>query len=278
MSDDYRFLDPWTLLLPQEGPCVLAVAGSGGKTTLVRRLVEHFRADGRTVALSQTVPHPPPVDVVSCRADDAAAAGVVGERGVVHLGDPPGPDGLSPGLDPGGLDDAWRACGAEVLLVESHARTGTPLRRDGVRAVWPRGCDRAFLVAHLAAVGRPVSARTVAGRDAPPRDPGEEPARIATLDVVEQFTAADGLLADLPRTGLPIPFLTGFGSFRDMDGMFALVSALWEHPRVRAVCLGELLGDERRDAADRRDLPPGAPDPTAQERVYALYPAHLDDA
>lgn len=277
MHDDYRFLDPWTLLLPQEGRSVLALAGSGGKTTLLRRLAEHFRAERRTVLWSQTVDHPAPVDVPTLAPGDPTLADAIRQHGTVHLGIP-GSEGCVRAVSPADLDAAWETSAADVLLVECHARTGTPLRDDGTDPVWPRRCDRAFLVAQMAAVGRPVSEATVAGRSTPPPAEDGGPVRITSDDLVDRYLADRGLLADLPPSGLPIPFLTGFGGYRDMDGMFALVAALWEHPRVRAVCLGELLGDERRDAADRRGLPPGAPDPTSSERVYALYPAHLDDA
>jgi hypothetical protein len=76
-----------------------------------------------------------------------------------------------------------------------------------------------------------------------------------------------------------VPFLTGFGEYRDMDGMFELVGELCGLPGAKAVCLAELLGNERRDAADRRGLPEesAATQVLAGERVYAVYPSELDD-
>jgi hypothetical protein len=61
--------------------------------------------------------------------------------------------------------------------------------------------------------------------------------------------------------------------------MFELVGELCALPGAKAVCLAELLGDERRDAADSKGLPEGSPalEFLRGERVYAVYPAELDE-
>ena len=119
----------------------------------------------------------------------------------------------------------------------------------------------------------------MAGEPASPVVDGE-PRRVRSEEALSQLTEPNGLLSQVPE-GVPVlPFLCGFGAYRDVDGMFALVSELWERPGLRAVLLAELVGNPRIDAAERLqagEAPSGASH-LEGERVYALYPARLDDA
>ena len=75
MSDAYRFLDPWTMILPEGDGAVVAAVGSGGKTVLLTRLLEHYRSAGATVLWTQTVDHPAPP---AADLSDGSTAGVAG--------------------------------------------------------------------------------------------------------------------------------------------------------------------------------------------------------
>lgn len=278
MVDRYAFLDPWTLALPSGPGAVIAVAGSGGKTTLLLRLLRHYRAEGRTVLHTQTVPHAMPagMPVHLVTGDPRELGRELEDAGSLVLSGPPLRDGRHGAVDPGQLEQWRRRLSPDVTLVEAHASTGTPLRGDEETPVWPITTHLAFLVGHLGAVGRLWGPAVVSGAATTARDRGGEPRRVTVDDVLAAFDPAGRLVASLPASCAPVPFLTGLGAFRDMDGMFEAVDRLWALPRVKLVCLAELLGDERRDAADRRDLPAGAA-ALAGERVYALYPAELDD-
>lgn len=277
MIDRYAFLDPWTLLLPTAPGAVIGVAGTGGKSTLLRRLWRHYRARGDRVLCSQTAWGPPWGDepVHTPDADPRLLAGELDGKGTLTVAGPHRAGGCD-GIEPRDLEALRGRLSPDVTLVEAHAATGTPLRGDDRAPVWPEPVHLGFLVGSLGAVGRLWGPATVAGAETPTRDAGGEPRRVTVDDVLAAYDVSGPLISTLPASCAPVPFLTGFGAFRDMDGMFALVERLWSVPRVRLVCLAELLGDERRDAADLRDIP-AATDALAGERVYALYPAALDE-
>ncbi len=278
MADDsFRFLRPWHQLLPPAGSAVVAVAGSGGCTTALLRLLRVYRDRGARVLVSQTTPHPVPFSLRDrvCAPEAGTLRESLDAHGVAWTADG---DGDRPaGLDPGRLEALARDSGAEVLLVEAQASAGVPLRADPEPApVWPHRLQLALVVGNLGVVGRPYGPRTVVGVDEPQLTDEGDPRRVRT----DEVTAAVGsVLATVPDTARPLPFLTGFGAFRDIDGMFALVQELVDPPRRPVVCLAELLGDDRRDAADARDREGSAESMWYDdERVYAVYPGFLDDA
>jgi hypothetical protein len=165
----------------------------------------------------------------------------------------------------------------DVILVEAQAPCGTPLRRDASGPRWPTPTHLAFVVAGLDAVGRVEGEAVVAGAGPPARvGEGAEPARVAWPAVREHCAR---ILEGVPAGVLPLPFLASLARFADLDAMFALVADLWDEERVRGVLLGELVGDPRRDEADRIAFAAGGEEPPhlAGERIYCLYPSGLDD-
>ena len=265
--EEFAFLEPWHRLLPDRG--VVAVAGSGGCTTVLLALLEVWRERRTRVLVSQTEAHPVPFPLIDCEVE--AEAGAVRERldrdGVAFVAGAQG-TGRRPGLHPDRLEELRAGSGADVLLVQAQASAGQLVRTRPVEPVWPRGLGLAVLVAQVGAAGRLWNAAT--GEP----DPALPPRRVEVSDLVASLRP---VLDSLPPGARPLPFLTGLGAWRDLDGMFAIVQEFWEDPRVWVVVLGELIGDERRDAADLRGLPGHVEDPFATGRVYAVYPAALDD-
>ena len=265
--EEFAFLDPWHRVLPDRG--VVAVAGSGGCTTALLAMVERWRERGRTVLVSQTTPHPVPFslrdaiveprsDAIRSRLATGGLAVAVGElEGDRHAG-------IAPAL----LEDLRRDAEPDVLVVQAQAPSGHLVRTRAATPIWPESLGLAVLVAQVGAAGRLWTAAT--GEP----DESEPPRRVEVADLVASLQP---LLDALPEGVRPLPFLTGLGAWRDVDGMFDIVQQFWSDPRVWVVALGELLGDERRDAADTRDLPAHVEDPFAGERVYAVYPAALDE-
>jgi hypothetical protein len=249
LVEEFRFLRPWTLVLPDAFPCVLAVAGCGAKSTLVARLASEYRSLGKRVIVTRTAPGPPPAggeDVTTlpvCDCDDSFA-------------------------------DLARRHGADVVLVEAQDSCGSLLWPHAPMPRWPRDCDLAFGVMNLQALGRLWSPELVhLGSD------GGEERRVQVGDLLDSFARMGVHEGRLPN-GLPwIPFLSGFGALRDVDAMFGLGQRLWEDFGARLVCFGELMGDPRRDAADRAGIEGSAAsgDFLTEGRVYAIYPARLDE-
>lgn len=279
--DLLRFLDPWTLLLPESGGRVLAAVGSGGKTALLSRLHRHYRDAGKTVLWTQTVPHPAPEGllVLSDEEQPERLSEVLAERGSLFVAGPPLGAGVLGGVDPVRLEELRRRLEPGIVLVEAQAPCGTPLRRDGLEPIWPRVLHLAFTVVGLQGVGMLWGPRSVAGEETPPTAGSAEPRRVQSEEALEQLLGEEGLVARVPEEVPVLPFLAGFGAYRDVDGMFALVARLWEEERLRAVLLGELVGEARIDQAERLHAThsPSGPTHLEGERVYALYPAHLDE-
>jgi hypothetical protein len=264
--EEFAFLDPWHRILPERG--VVALAGSGGCTTTMLALVQRWRERGQTVMVSQTTAHPVPFFLrealvepdpaaIRARLEDEGIAVVVGASdGVRH-----GP------VEPDALEALRRAVEPDILVVQAQSSSGAVLRTDAESPRWPRSLGLAVLVAQVGAAGDLWTVAT--GRP----DESDPPRRVEVADLVASLRP---LLESLPDGVRPLPFLTGLGAWRDLDGMFAIVQEFWADPRVWVVALGELIGDERRDAADLRDLPGHVDSPFAGERVYAVYPAALD--
>lgn len=265
--EEFAFLDPWHRVLPDRG--VVAVAGSGGCTTTLLAMVQRWRDRGQTVLVSQTTPHPVPFSLRDAIVDaDVAAVGArLGSRGLaVAVGEPLGE--RHAGLAPSALEELRRATKPDILVVQAQPSCGYLVRPEATPPVWPESLGLAVLVTQVGAAGRLWTAAT--GRP----DESDPPRRVEISDLVQSL---EPLLDGLPEGARPLPFLTGLGAWRDLDGMFEIVQQFWSDPRVWVVALGELIGDERRDAADVRDLPEHVDDPFAGERVYAVYPAALDE-
>jgi hypothetical protein len=280
LSDQYQFLDPWTLVLPDRPGCVLAVGGTGGKSTLLARLLAHYRGAGWKVLWTQSVPHPPPEGLAAADGDESLGRlrRLLAREGSIFIAKRPAP-GASEwgGLHPDHIERLRQEIGPDVVLVEAQARSDTPLRIASPEPSWPRRLSLAFATAPLATVGRIWGPELVGGASEGPAD-STDPRRIRSADVVGLLE--NSVLNPPCPARMIVPVLTGFGSFRNMDGMFEMVLRLWKHERVQLVLLAEFVGDPRRDAADLAALGPQRAEPAMfrGERVYALHPVRTDEA
>lgn len=282
--EEFAFLDPWHQLLPERG--VVGIAGSGGCTTLLLALTRIWRERGQSVLVAQTTAHPVPfgleqarvaaqAEAVAAQIRDAGLAVVTsgGDRAGKRGGKSGGMSGREGGISPDELEDLRSASGADVMVVQAQASAGQLLRTGSAAPLWPRSMGLALLVAQVGLAGRLW--KGVTGEDDGDMETASGgPRRVEVADLVQSLNP---LLETLPASARPLPFLTGLGAWRDLDGMFSIVQEFWQDPRVWVVALGELIGDERRDAADLRDLPAQVQDPFANGRIYAVYPAGLDD-
>jgi len=269
-QDSFRFLRPWHQLLPPAGRAVVGVAGSGACTTVLLRLVELYRQRGARTLVTHTVARPVPFTLrdVRCAPTPDAIESTLDEHGIAYAAG--GGDDLADPIDVEILADVT-SC--DVMLVESGTPSGGRLCTVADSPVWPRRMQLAVTVGNLGLVGRPWGPRAVAGVDDDVIVDGEV-RRVSTDDVVEAMRRT---IATVPGSARALPFFAGFGAYRDLDGMFSAVEAVLDPPERPVLCFAELLGDARRDAADRRGMEQALGDEWLDdERVYAVYPAALD--
>lgn len=273
MVDEFRFLRPWTMILPDRFPCLIAVAGHGAKSTLLRRLEAHYHQQSRRVLWARSAPGPPPAggSAESATTDASELRSRMEQQGRAFLD--PGA-AVDHATDPQEIAVRAEACGADVTLVEAQASCGSLLWPDAPAPRWPARSSLAFRVSNLAALDRLWTAEVVHG--APPRI--EDERRVELEDLLAVYGQGDAPPALDPEECACIPFLAGFGSLRSVDAMFDLGRSLWEDLGHRLLCFAELEGDRRRDAADRQQVEgtAAAADFLDHERVYAIYPASLD--
>ncbi len=258
-DDRFRFLSDWRMLLPREGGAVLAVVGRGGRTTVLSSIARHLRAAGRRVLWTATTEQPVPFAFREHRAcvSDRDLRERLGAEGMLCVQGPATEGDRCAGLEPSTLRRLRAELCPDVVLVEAE-------ERGGGRVVWPAPLSLAVVVGALGSATPPRTGGPASGRDANP-----------SSSLLAELRAK---LAEVPPGVRPLPFLTGLAAFRDLDAMFALVEGLWEDPRVAVVCLGEMLGDPRREAADARGLTPARESELPRgERVWAVYRAALDD-
>ena len=273
-DEQFRFLTPWTMLLPLEGRPVLAVAGSGGKTALLLRLYRHYRGEGMSVLWTQTVSHFPPegLEAAAVSRPVSELRQLLREKAALFVAASPVSEEEWGGLEAGAIEELRRQLQPDVVLVEAQEPSSDLIRRDRRSPNWPRPMHLAFVVAGLHGVGRLWSGEE--------HGVAKEDSRVRSGDVLDLFVGDGGLLEQLPEGTAVLPFLAGLADFRDMDGMFEMVARLWDDPRIKVVLMGELVGPRRIDAAEEKAaeaLPGGAPH-LEGERIYALYPARLDES
>jgi len=277
-DEELRFLDPWTLLLPLEGRPVIAVAGEGGKTALLHRLHRYYRERGASVLWTQTVEHPAPEGVPEARVDEPfprLRERLSSEGSLFVAGAAAAAEGRG-GLDAAGIEELRRRLAPDVVLVECQAPFDAAAKELSMPPVhWPEPVHLVFLVTGLHRVGHLKSGVVEEGDGAA----DDAPARVHTSDLIEILAGEGGLLRQVP-SGVPVlPFLAGLAAYRDMDGMFEIVDRLWSAEGLKVVLMGELVGPARIDEAEKAAasaLPQGAPH-LAGERIYAMYPARLDE-
>ena len=129
---------------------IIAVVGSGGKTTLIKKLAARYRRDGKTVLVTTTTHMF--IEEDTLLTDDAdAIIGVLRERGYAMAGVPDGEKikGLS--------QETFEAvCArADVVLVEADGSKRLPLKYPNAsEPVIPEHTDEILVVCGLNAIGQ----------------------------------------------------------------------------------------------------------------------------
>ncbi len=261
---DVRFLAQWHEFLPREGGHVIAVAGSGGKTSLLRQCAAVLRAaDVPVVVTTTTRTEPldwPGLELCAWEqvAGDGAAAPFLFVRGGAHPAD------KWPGISPAQVDSLGRLLPRHVALVEADGAAKLPvkLHRDD-EPVWPGRTSLALLVMGLGALGRPVAATLHRhGRLPAPWLP-DGPGATWTWDLLWQLLASPGGYRSRVPEGVPAALaLTQLGRCGDSRGLFDFVARAMQEARLPLVLLAELEGE----AAGVRTVCSARPPDSARRR------------
>lgn len=131
---------------------IIAVVGSGGKTTLLRRLAEQYRSEGKSVFVTTTTHMFLEADTLL--TDDAdAILGELRKTGYAMAGIP---DGIKIKALSEETFAAVCAC-ADVVLVEADGSRHMPLKYpNAAEPVIPAGTDRIIVVWGPHGLGKPA--------------------------------------------------------------------------------------------------------------------------
>lgn len=129
---------------------IIAVVGSGGKTTLIKKLAAQYRGEGKTVLVTTTT-HMFIEDDTLLTDDAGAIIRALKETGYVMAGVP---DGIKINALSPETFDAVRPY-ADVVLVEADGSRMLPLKYpSGSEPVIPAGTDVIYVVCGLNAIGQ----------------------------------------------------------------------------------------------------------------------------
>jgi xanthine dehydrogenase accessory factor len=133
---------------------MIAVVGSGGKTTLIKKLAEQYRAQGKTVFVTTTTHMF--IEADTLLTDDAnTIIGVLREKGYVMAGIPQGEK-----IKALSKETFEAVCAAaDVVLVEADGSKRLPLKfPNATEPVIPENTDEILVVCGLNAIGQPAKA------------------------------------------------------------------------------------------------------------------------
>jgi len=242
----FSFLDPWHIFLPQEPGHVVALCGSGGKTTLLQAIAGVWAGQGLAVVATTTTRTEPvegflPVAsglASDLAADPASADPIAAGAALVYRHDGVRPDGKWKGLTAEAVDGLDASLPGRLVVAEVDGAAKHPFKsyRPG-EPVWPARTSLAFVVMGVGGVGE--LAGTVVHRLG--RAGVSDPVGVGA-DTVWQWDHAHALLTgpggylDQVPHGVPVVLaLTGLEQQPDSVGLFAFTARAMAHPRVPLV-------------------------------------------
>lgn len=237
---------------------VIALAGGGGKTSLMYALARAFAGAGHRVVTTTTTRIYPPRDdespalvLLHGLAEPLDALGRrLAETGHVTVALRRRADGKLAGV-PAGLVDEWAARKvAAVLIVEADGSAGRPLKaaREG-EPVFPASSTDCVLVAGIEAVGAPLGDTHVFRSALASEITGLAPgAPVTPAAVVELLIGARGLAARVPAKSRLLVFLNKVEDARQRRTAYALARLLVARGgrRLARVVVGSLRASPPR--------------------------------
>lgn len=227
----FAFLEPWHAFLPREPGHVVAVCGSGGKTTLLAEVARLWAAAGLDAVATTTTRTAPVPGFIGVVRERAAAAAPAGTLRFVHAGT--GPDGKWRGLSAREVDEL-----EGLVVVEVDGAAGLPFKyyRPG-EPVWPDRTSLALVVIGVGGVGE-AAGRVVhrLGRPGVSDPVGVGPDEVWQWDhALALLTGPGGYLDQVPAAVPVALVLAGLEQQPDSVGLFGFTARAMEHPRLPLV-------------------------------------------
>lgn len=227
----FAFLEPWHLFLPREPGHVVSIAGSGGKTTMLREIVSVLAAEGLPVLATTTTRTAPLEGYHAVGPHNLTATPPAGRPAFHHAGERP--DGKWQGLGPADVDAL-----PGLVVAEVDGAAGLPFKyyRPG-EPVWPARTSLALVVMGVGAIGERAGAVVHRLGRGDAVDPvGAGPDDVWQWDHAHALlTGAGGYLDQVPE-GVPVVLvLAGLEQQPDSIGLFEFTGRAMEHPRLPLV-------------------------------------------
>ena len=243
---NFQFVDPWHLFLPREGGHVVGISGSGGKTSLLRRLAEHYLQEQVPVVLTTTTRTEPLAGIRPVGWDDLERAVGGGEPCFLRSG--VSEDGKWLGPDRDQVDRLGERLPDHVVLAEVDGAAKKPLKfYRAAEPVWPARTSLALVVAGLQGMDEPAGQVVYRfGREpfAPLAD--LTPQTLWNWDHLHALLTGPGGYLDRVPAGVPaVMALAGMGQVGDSIGLFEFMGRVMRDERVPLAMFCELTGDER---------------------------------
>jgi probable selenium-dependent hydroxylase accessory protein YqeC len=269
----FSFLDPWHLFLPREPGHVVALCGSGGKTTLLRAIAGVWAEQGLPVTATTTTRSEPVEGFLPLEMDSTATVVSPPEALQVYRHGGLRPDGKWEGLTAAAVDALEVSGGGEaasarrLVVVEVDGAAKHPFKyyRAG-EPVWPARTSLAIVVMGVGGVGERAGAVVHRLGRAGVSDPvGVGPDAVWQWDHVHALLAGPGGYLDQVPDGVPVVLaLAGLEQQPDSVGLFEFTGRAMAHPRVPLVLFCSRLEDGLslraawRDEEDADDEPADA--------------------
>jgi probable selenium-dependent hydroxylase accessory protein YqeC len=194
---------------------LVAFVGAGGKKTAIRRLIEEGRDRDLSVAYTTTTHTPPLSGFETCLVpaeefpDALATASTPTLFASRELADPARADRKVRGYEPAVVDAAFAASGVDWLLVKADGARRREFKAPGPdEPVVPRRATHVVAVASVAAVGDPLTDRTVHRPDRVAAVTGLAVGDRITPAAVGRVLASEaGGLKAVPDGATPVPLV-----------------------------------------------------------------------
>lgn len=233
---DFAFLDEWHRFLPREAGHVVALCGSGGKTTLLRAIADLWTAEGLPLVATTTTRTEPLAGFVA--VDEAGAANDGGGEARLYRHGGVRPDGKWSGLPAAAVDALEAALPGRPVVVEVDGAAKLPFKyyRAG-EPVWPARTSLALVVMGVGGIGERAGA--VVHRLG--RPDVSDPVGVGADDVwqwdhaLTLLTAPGGYLAQVPAGVPTVLALCGLEQQPDSVGLFDFTARAMADPRLPLV-------------------------------------------